>query len=561
MSKELRCFGPPGCGKTTRLAKRDIPKAVEKYGRDKVVVAAFTRAAAREIASREIDVEEKNVGTLHSLCFHQLGCPDLAVKHLKKWNEEYPRYAIKGDSTAPVDEGGNENFDAPASKGDELFQKMSVLRSRLVPEEIWPVPIQRLKKLWDDFKGQCACYDFHDLIETCLEEYPLAPGNPAVMFIDEAQDLTPIQFKLARSWGQAMEWFILVGDDDQTLFSWLGADPKNLMDPPVADDMQLILKQSYRVPARVHEVAMEMITRVKVRVPKVYHPKCELFSDEHVQGAVEWSMDTWRDIELSITKAEEMVKSGQSVMFLASCAYMLEPLKENLKSRGIPFHNPYRRRRGDWNPLVGNGQGVSAKDLLTGFIGHGEDENFWTVQQLLKWAPFLRVGENGLIRKQGKAAIKALEQALKDRAEGLHTTREVLGALLSPGAIEPALRRDTTWLKDNVLKAREAGLRFPLKVLESRGIDGIENDPKIVIGTVHSVKGAEAQNVFLMPDLSNAAYMECQTQDGKDAVHRLFYVGMTRASEKLILLDPARPKPGRGAPAVEWMNKGFFKWS
>src|SRR5207248_7746996 len=45
--------------------------------------------------------------------------------------------------------------------------------------------------------------------------------------------------------------------------------------------------------------------------------------------------------------AERFLAAGKTVMFLASCSYMLDPLKACLKKRALPFHNPYRRKRGD----------------------------------------------------------------------------------------------------------------------------------------------------------------------------------------------------------------------
>lgn len=59
--------------------------------------------------------------------------------------------------------------------------------------------------------------------------------------------------------------------------------------------------------------------------------------------------------------------------------------------------------------------------------------------------------------------------------------------------------------------------------------------PRLWVGTIHSVKGAEADVVYLWPDISYAA-----TRDDPDAVRRVFYVGMTRAREKVVLCAPSR---------------------
>ena len=86
---------------------------------------------------------------------------------------------------------------------------------------------------------------------------------------------------------------------------------------------------------------------------------------------------------------------------------------------------------------------------------------------MLKWIQFVKVGETGLIRKQGKQVIKAAEQAVEDNAVGIHTTREVLHQILHPQACEAALRRDIRWLMENVRSQRQKGLWYPLEVLKA----------------------------------------------------------------------------------------------
>lgn len=487
--KEYRIYGPPGTGKTRVLARRHIPRAVEKYGPDKVMVTSFTRAAAREIAGRDIQVNERNVGTLHSICFHAFRQPDLAIKHLKKWNEEHPRW--------PLSKGGRvmDDYDdafEPQMEGDKLMSEIQVLKAKLVPPEIWKMSLQSFKKAWDGFKKELNVLDFDDLIENALEEFPIAPNNPAVMFLDEAQDFTPIQFKLIRLWGMSMEWFVMAGDDDQTLYAWLGSNPEALINPPVPKEFKTVLNQSWRVPAKVLEIANRVISKVSIREPKEYRPRMD-DELESVPGEVIFHDDHYKYPDEVLELALEYIKQpstrpgrkNKDVMFLASCSYMLEPLKKILRDQGIPFHNPYRRQRYDWNPFY-RSKGVSSVDLLSSFLSQSEsDETYWSVPQFLKWAQFIKVGETGLIKKQGKEALKVLNQAVEDCVMGIHTTREVLHNVLSPGAINAALNRDVGWLENNILKSRSGGLIYPLSVLKNQGCDALREEPNVLIGTVH----------------------------------------------------------------------------
>ena len=81
-----------------------------------------------------------------------------------------------------------------------------------------------------------------------------APGNPSVIFADEAQDLNVMQLRLVRKWGDRAQYSVLAFDDDQTIHSFLGASPEAILNADVPDDRKVILRQSHRVPQAVHQV-------------------------------------------------------------------------------------------------------------------------------------------------------------------------------------------------------------------------------------------------------------------------------------------------------------------
>ena len=91
------------------------------------------------------------------------------------------------------------------------------------------------------------------------------------------------------------------------------------------------------------------------------------------------------------------------------------------------------------------------------------------------------------------------------------------------------------WWEENLLDTRKPAAEYPLAVVRKYGTGQIE--PKVSVGTIHSYKGAEADVVILFPDLSAAGEKEWDYGD-KDSVVRLFYVGMTRAREGLIVGKP-----------------------
>jgi superfamily I DNA/RNA helicase len=515
------------------------------------MIVSFTKVAAREIATKKsmitgqtIDVNPKNVGTLHQICYHALDQPKIAETITDRFNEQYdPVYVL---STSKVKSMSAENTFLENSSGsgaDALLQKLNIYRNKITPREVWDPQVEEFEKCWAKFKEEQGCLDFTDLIETAIDELPYAPNHPDVIFVDEAQDTTALQLKLIRSWAMNIEWLMLVGDDDQAIFRFAGASAETFLDDIISSKNKKILSQSYRVPKAVLECANRLIDNVSRRQEKVYAPRKDYFSEDYAIGNVSKSMGTYNKPALLIEIAKERFKNDRSVMFLTSCSYMLSKIRTELKIASLPFGNKYRKERGDWNPLRIGATGVSSAQLISAFVGNGIDDVWWNVPQFISWAKFIKVSETGLIHKRGKAGLRALEEAVENNNPGLHTTRNVAPQILTPVALQYALKRDTDWLHSNLVMSRSRTIDYPLKVFNEFGIDAIESIPIITIGTIHSVKGGEADTVIVFPDISYKASAEKNAStENKDALYRLFYVAMTRAREELIIASPVNPR-------------------
>ena len=97
------------------------------------------------------------------------------------------------------------------------------------------------------------------------------------------------------------------------------------------------------------------------------------------------------------------------------------------------------------------------------------------------------------------------------------------------------------WWMGRVLPAHKSQADYLVRIATARGMEALEVEPTCYVGTVHSFKGAEADVVFLAPDLSPAGWRAWNNKlsGGHDDVLRTIYVGMTRARQQLVLLDPA----------------------
>jgi DNA helicase-2/ATP-dependent DNA helicase PcrA len=528
-TNEFRVFGPPGTGKTSYLA-RQIENARRVHGSDRIFVTSFTRAAALEIASRDgVSLPKASVGTLHAHCYRNLDYPELAENHVTEFNAEFPDFAITNevdvDDPFAVQPGM-----APSAK---TYQEMNRLRSLMIPPEMWPMDVRILFEKWDAWKRGNNLLDFTDLLEINLRDVPYAPQRPVVGFIDEAQDMTPLQFSIVRKWGKDMETFVLVGDEDQCLYQFAGATPNSLLDPPLPDEKIIILGQSHRVPRAVLEWASKIISRVERRQAKEYKPRQE--NGEEIPGKIRLSSANAMEPSSLLLEVESDLKRDKRIMVLGSCAYMLVPFLKMLRAEGIPYHNPYRRKQGAWNPLHAS-RGVSSAERLAAFMRFSKDvwgesaSSTWTTDDLNKWIP---VVNSDVLQYGIKTKIKKAPSSHKFRIDEIF--EDDSGLIMVFGNEEAKLK----WFEENLTATGRSKMEYPLRILK-RDKSNLRNKPKIIIGTIHSVKGGEADVVYVLPDLARPQVMAWNgNSESRDALRRLYYVAGTRAREELVLCTPS----------------------
>jgi superfamily I DNA/RNA helicase len=142
--------------------------------------------------------------------------------------------------------------------------------------------------------------------------------------------------------------------------------------------------------------------------------------------------------------------------------------------------------------------------------------------------------------KNGTAAIRRNQGAAIERCEDTKAhalpylyqwfTPEALNFLVS---MENAtLKEKIEWFMAQQTKDGKAKYNFVCSIIERHGIEALASEPSIVVGTINSVKGAEADVVFIFPDISKEAWDTMQrSKCGRDAMDRVFYVGVTRAKD------------------------------
>jgi hypothetical protein len=539
-----RRYGPPGTGKSTSL-KRTIGELVAERGPDSVIVTSFTVTAAKSLAAMGLGLPDRQVGTLHSLAFRAIGTPDVALepKILREWNA---RVGFEWRLTPDGRRGHPDTADSGAGggSGDELLSLYDMARSQLVPAGEMPAEVRRFAQAWEGWKRSVSAVDFTDMILIALEralDGERAPGNPQVLISDEAQDMTPLETALVLAWGGLAGETIFALDDDQAINAWRGGDPAPILALTSGDGVNItdrILAQSYRIPSSVHAVSQSWIEACGNRRIKPYRPRDVTGQIYPVSYPIE-----------AIPTAEAIARdahSGRTVLVLAACEYMLRQLITNLKQIGVPFGNHYRPAESRWNPLSSAAGMTPAERLFRYLVLDerllGDRSRLWTGDDVRAWLDLVSVKEAGLVRG-AKTAAKLLPSGTLDIAQ-------VEGLFASDEALMRATEPELGWLLECArgLKGMPEKLTYPAAVAKAHGPAALVDEPKVVVGTIHSVKGAGAQCVYLSPSVSGAGYQEwLRGGRARDNSRRQFYVGMTRAEQTCVVLGSSERSVPRAA--------------
>jgi DNA helicase-2/ATP-dependent DNA helicase PcrA len=312
--------------------------------------------------------------------------------------------------------------------------------------------------------------------------------NFDVVFIDEAQDLSLMQWDMAKSiWNKTEDTFI-AGDDDQAIFKWAGAD----VDSFIALQNQMInlpLTQSFRIPAKVHGLAMGIINRIRNRIDKNWQPKTN-----------EGSLHRHFDIDsVDMSTGEWLV--------LARTRHMLKDVEDSLYRKGFYYENRYKRNY--------------EKDLQEAatdweYLRKGQPLNFKQLEKISKYMTDKNFSKQKIkgMAKEGMYDMDTLKKHYD-----LKTSDEWYRAFDDAGQT-----------RVNYLRKMRANGEF------------LNKKPRIELSTIHAAKGGEAQNVVLLTDLTQTTMNTYERNP--DDENRLFYVGATRTKENLHIVEPKRANKG-----------------
>lgn len=485
-------YGPPGTGKTYTLLEH-IEKFLNNTDPDKIGYFTFSKNAAEEgkqRASEKFNLDFKDLPyfqTLHSFCFNQLGLSKNQVMKEKHYKDLGEKVGVELEGVRQDDD-----YEGVFHSKNPYIQLIGVARSKEIDPikyyhqtNNFKISLDKLEIITNElknYKEQHGLIDFSDMIEKFLEKG--TPPKLRVMFVDEAQDLSLIQWKLVRKIEESSNDSFIAGDDDQGIYKWNGAHVNTFIN---LKGTRKILEQSQRVPKKPFMLADRIISKVRNRVTKKYLPK-EFEGDvQHKQdlSSIDFSEGKW--------------------LVLATANYLLKDIGEILDEKDL-----YWQRR-NITPRVKHIYEVIEKwnQLRTGVPMHFNDIKKIKARMNKNWDK------------------KLSKDMPKDQFYDIDTLKEKFG-----------LQTEGEWY-EALDELGDEDINKILKLIRSG--EDLTRNPRIKISTIHGVKGNERENVVVTTDLSASHFYQYKNID-PDEMHRLFYVACTRTENNLFIIEPQTRK-------------------
>lgn len=581
-----------GSGKTRVITHRIVRLIREHAVRPwNILAVTFTNKAAKEMAERVRHLLGNGdiplIATFHSACGRILRTD---IQHLG-FDRNFVIYDDKDSERLLKDIIKELNLDEKRYPPAGIGARIDDCKNRgLYPEELptgdlWNQSFIRIYTAYQERLKRCNALDFGDLI---LQTVRLLEQHAEVLerwqqrfqwlLVDEYQDTNPVQYRLIRLLAGERKNLCVVGDDDQSIYSWRGADIRNILEfeqdfPGV---VIIRLEQNYRSTPTILKAAASVVSRNlgrKVKTLWTENPdgtpiRCERLDNDRAES---------RFVSAEIKQLKQGGLSLSEIAAFYRTNAQSRLLEESLAAEGIPYH------------IVGGVRfyaRMEVKDILAylRLLENPADDislkriinvpprgiGAATVDRVAELAARERItlfeaferSTSGSILGTGPRGKVAIFVELLQRFRRLCTTQslpELVRAVLEESGYLARLQesRDeedaerlenlaqlVSAVEEFTETSPEAGLADFLEqvALVSDLERGETGTPSVTLMTLHAAKGLEFNTVFMvgMEERLFPHVRALDDLDGMEEERRLCYVGMTRARERLYLLRAAR---------------------
>lgn len=591
----VRVIAGAGTGKTRALTER-FAYLVNDLGimPGNILCVTFTNKAANEMRHRIRALTGDNdtgfINTFHGFCVSVLQEDSHAV--------QYPKSFLVLDNAdidqmlqIIYDERGLTLRDMTFGRARDMIEIMKLKERPDYYRDLLAMPLASLREKYEQatdardiiFYGylyqekKCFAFDYNDLIVVVLYIFDQHPDirlkwqkRLEYVMVDEFQDIDKLQYELMSVLVGYHKNLFVVGDSDQTIYTWRGADVRFLLDfdKVFPDTRTIMMLENYRSTPEVIAVANSLIEKNRQRIPK------DLRACRTQHGPTVWHHAKTSDDEAKwIAEGVRVLHDGgiryRDMAVLYRAHYASRPVEEAFLRAEIP-HAVY-----SGVPFYGRKE---IKDSLAylRLVAYQDDLSFMRVANV----PKRNLGQRRMAFLKDYAEahacslFQALEQTIEDeifkrtKAKQLvvlvrkfrgsfegRPVSEVLAALINESGYEQALRTEGSQERlDNVAELKQSIYEFENSCGEEVTLEHYlshvalltnadaldEAQDKVRLMTIHAAKGLEFPHVFLC-SLTEGVLPSRKTKtiEGMEEERRLAFVAVTRARDGLYLTEAA----------------------
>ena len=452
-------YGPPGTGKTTMLISKVKEELDNGADIKDIGYLGFTRASSEEALSRALKYgitgRDNWFRTIHSACLYlmksnQLNSDVVSYKHKID-------FCKKNDLHFSIDSEDVE-YGEDIPSGNSFFNTESYIHNAKIPMEEWrdtphAMELEMVNKdfidifnKWDDYKFNNGLIDYNDMLKSVIDLKLNIP--PRILFVDEFQDVSPLQYDVLKHFMRNKIRIYIGGDDDQAIYRFQGATPEIFLDV-VSSDVH-ILPKSYRLRKEILDMSQQFIRLNNIRMEKEFLPRDTGGLVSIVDHPKPWEIPRY-------------IMSGRTF---------------------ILFRTNKMVQRFGW--------AMSKAGKLYKYLDESKESNWgWNQDKMNMY----------------RNACKS------------YNPTQYLQKMVSANAIN------------------KTTCTFLTGYIESNVSVFSPDNIQTYMGTIHSAKGREADTVILFDDITNKIVKSLdESQISVEDERRVFYVGMTRAKERLVII-------------------------
>lgn len=517
-------------GKSSLILKNIEEHFNEPTGRDFSYIT-FTKAAATDFKLRlqqrfglsDDELRGLWIGTQHSLCLRLLG-HEKEIVTVKDYAEFCRVMKIDFDekNQTPGEDlsAGFISENAPIGNKAFLLDQMCRMQMRnFLDSELIQIfagtfsakDMLFFKKEWSSWKAQKNKYDFVDLLEKVIDFNLTIPVKK--IYLDEAQDLGNLQWNCYKTWrdSNVVESVMICGDDDQAIYGFIGASPKFMLEEP---GQRLVLEVNHRNPKEIYDYASKLISLNKFRQPK------KITCVSNTKGIIEEIDAFGSGPELLISQ----FTNGESNFLLARTNYQVSNICAVLDQYLTPYFmiksmsSPWSLEFRAFLEAVRKVETAKDEKLEPAEL-HAYMSNVPAKDYVLRGSKqlLLKLWDSISFNELSEVYLKKPNTILL----GEYTGGEVRLASITEAAISK--------LKSS--RQKEIAERYL-----ARGCQPIKK-VDVFIGTMHSGKGLQAQNIFIVDSCPKKVQSEILGNPENLANEiRVYYVALTRAQRRVVLV-------------------------